>query len=84
MIAINRFYLDTVRDAGGNIIAQVMERPRPFADGVCIERYTYEWRAVKRIQDLQKEAIVRDEETVFDPRFCCHDSWKSIYKEDDT
>lgn len=38
MITIKRFYLDTVRDADGNIIAQVMERPRPFADGVCIEK----------------------------------------------
>lgn len=62
-----RFYLNTTYDQDGNTIAQVMERPRPFVDAVCIEEFSYEWRACKRIDELKKEAHQRGERVVYNP-----------------
>lgn len=60
-----RFYLDTTYDDEGRTIARVMERPRPFAEAVCVDTYSYEWRACNRIDELKREAFRRGESVVF-------------------
>lgn len=60
-----RFYLNTGVDDDGNTVAQVMERPRPFAAGACVGEFTHEWRACKRIDELKQEAYQRGERVVY-------------------
>lgn len=60
-----RFYLNTTHDKNGNTVAQVMERPRPFADATCVGEFSHEWRACKRIDELKREAYQRGERVVY-------------------
>ena len=60
-----RFYLDTTYDDDGRTIARVMERPRPFAEAVCVDTCFYEWQACKRIDELKREAFHRGESVIF-------------------
>ena len=62
-----RFYMDTRYDDEGRTVAQVMERPKPYAEAVCVDTFSYEWRAERRIYELQKEARKRGERVVCNP-----------------
>lgn len=62
-----RFYMDTTHDDEGRTVARVMERPRPFAEAICVDTFSYEWRAVRKISELKRDAQQRGERVVYNP-----------------
>lgn len=62
-----RFYLETICNEQGETIAQVMERPAPYKKAVCVETFTHEWKACKRIKELKQAAQNRGESVVWCP-----------------
>lgn len=60
-----RFYMETEYNEDGSMICKVMERPKPYNTAVCVDTFKHEWRAVKRVEELQKEAKERGESIAY-------------------
>ena len=64
-----RYFLETTYSKDGEIIAKVMERKDACGEAVGLEVFTHEWRALKRIDELIKQAYARGEQVVFNPKY---------------
>lgn len=64
-----RYFLKISYEADGTMHASVMERKQAYHEAIEIESYTHEWRACKRIDELIKQAHIRGEQVIYNPKF---------------